>query len=1444
MNSSLRPNPYVGPRSFQTGETLYGRERETLELLDLLIAERIVLLYSPSGAGKTSLIQAALTPKLQEEGFNVLPPMRVSAELPPLPPPPGSKPEGRTNPVTNRFLISTLVSLEQKLPQEKRLPLPTLTRMTFDEYLKQRADLGETSPVLIFDQFEEILTLDATNLDAKVAFFEQLGEALRDRSRWALFSMREDYLAGLDPYLKPIPTRFATTYRLDLLGVNAAREAVQKPARKGGVDFTDAAAEKLVNDLRRVQVQRPDGSTEMQPGPYVEPVQLQVVCYRLWDKLPEGKTEIVERDIADVGDVNTALEDYYASSVEQTGRNSGASERAIRDWFDRQLITEQGIRGQVLMERDASRGLSNKAIRLLEDAHLVRAEERRGSTWFELAHDRLIEPVRASNAAWFKANLSPLQQAADLWSRQDRADGLLLRNKPLQDAEAWAKQHASELTQTEKDFLAESQQEQQVLEKEKRQNRRIRLLAIVSSVVGVIAILGIIIALVSLAQLGGALEETDKQRAIAVTNEQEAQRQREEVTKQDRVSKMVSASLSQLEVDPEVSLLLATQAFSTTQDVQTDDALRQAVIASRLRETLVGHTSHVLNADISPDGTQIATASADGTARVWDLNSGKDLATLTGNQGNVWSVTYSPDGSILVTTDDGGTRVWDAKCLKPGENNQSCVTRELKGHSGPVYLAGISPDGTRLVTASDDQTAIVWNLASGAQEHVFRGHASAVNSAAFSPDGNKIVTASADQTLRVWDLTNCTPDCAFQEYKGPTGAMWNASFSPDGKFLVAASEDQNAYKFNVADGNIETFFIGHTDTVFGAAFSPDGEQIVTASADGTARLWDANYGVQLAVLRGHSGNVNSVAFNDDGELIVTASDDGTAKLWNEGSGIELKTVRGHTNKVFSVAFSPEGKRIATASQDRTAGVWDAATGLEVLPPLVGHTDWVTDADFSPDGTHLVTTSEDGTVRLWDLNGCNATECPSVEIRMAEGVVAQHAAFSPDGTRVLTAGSDGKLQLWDAKTGKPLPLVIAVGDELRSAAFSPNGKRIVTAGADGKARLWDAETGAPGNVLEGHAGTLTSVAFSADGTWIVTGSADRTARVWDAKTGKEKLTLRGHNGAVNGVAISPDGTLILTASSDKTARLWNAATGEEVSILRGHTDGLTGATFSPDGKFVATSSSDRTARITLAKIADIYALARTRATRELSCDEWKGYLQESDYCPTNGSTASPIPVETLLATKSGGGSGPPVQPQVTAPLVSPTAAEATVTVVLSPTPQATVTVSLPTPTAIPSELPTEVATGEPTAVPTVIPSPRSSPTRAVLPTAVPTAAPQAPPGVYALSIRYAQVDPNAKPTQLVFTVNFLNNTGTDASYAHWRVLVYRQGELNKSFGDTSGVKKIIPNGTSNQETVPWKINVGSCENFVAVPVWEDNEARRIPFLKPDGSSLSTQFQVCP
>ncbi len=457
------PNPYVGPRSFRVGERIYGRKREVNQLLNLIVAERIVLLHSPSGAGKTSLIQAALIPRLAKMNFQVLPVVRVNLNVS------DALAEGFE---CNRYVFSALLSLEEDVPEEKKVPPEWLAKMSLPDYLEQRyrPEGSMDLEVLIFDQFEEILTLDPTDQEDKEEFFKQVGEALEAPNRWALFAIRDDYVASLDPYLLWIPNRLNTNFRLDLLGIKAARRAIQEPARESGVDFEDAAAEKLADDLRRVRVQQPDGTVAPQLGPYVEPVQLQVVCFRIWgDARPDPK-RITAKDLTELGQVNQSLVDrslgdYYALQVISTAAATETSERAIREWFDRRLITEQGVRGTVLMGTEMSGGLDNKAIKELVDAHLVRAEKRAGATWYELSHDRLLEPVRESNIAWFSENLSLLQRQADLWRDEGRKGGLLLVGHTLDEAQEWAEENEEVMTQVEKDFLNAS------LERRKRRER-------------------------------------------------------------------------------------------------------------------------------------------------------------------------------------------------------------------------------------------------------------------------------------------------------------------------------------------------------------------------------------------------------------------------------------------------------------------------------------------------------------------------------------------------------------------------------------------------------------------------------------------------------------------------------------------------------------------------------------------------------------------------------------------------------------------------------------------------------------------------------------------------------------------------------------------------------------------------------------------------------------
>src|SRR5262249_14487963 len=169
----------------------------------------------------------------------------------------------------------------------------------------------------------------STDLGTKKEFFVQVGKVLENRNWRALFAMREDYLAGLDPYLQFIPTRFATRFRLEFLKAEEARKAIQKPAENAGVRFTDPAARKLVDDLRRVRVPALTGEPEEQLGPYIEPVQLQVVCQRLWSAIPVGGSEIGEDAIGDLGDVDSALAAYYGERVKAAAESLNVSSPSL-----------------------------------------------------------------------------------------------------------------------------------------------------------------------------------------------------------------------------------------------------------------------------------------------------------------------------------------------------------------------------------------------------------------------------------------------------------------------------------------------------------------------------------------------------------------------------------------------------------------------------------------------------------------------------------------------------------------------------------------------------------------------------------------------------------------------------------------------------------------------------------------------------------------------------------------------------------------------------------------------------------------------------------------------------------------------------------------------------------------------------------------------------------
>ncbi|MCB0189973.1 MAG: hypothetical protein KDE31_37135, partial [Caldilineaceae bacterium] len=436
-----------------------GREREARDLLARVLSERLLLFYAQSGAGKSSLLHTRLIPQLRnDKGFAVLPVGRVSGELPP-----------GVSKVENIFVFNLLAHIDQGDDPTQ------LAHVTLADFLARLVYRGKRwiyeatatpapQPVLgqaggqryalIIDQFEEIFTNHAARWAEREAFFRQLDEAMQaDPNLWVVLTLREEFVASLDPYAPLLTDRLRGRFYMERMDVEAALMAVREPARAYGHPFAPQVAETLVRDLSRIKVL---GQTIAQPGQYVEPVQLQVVCYQLWENLARqrpllesatGEEQITADDLAAAGDVDTALARFYEETLVSvlTRPDTMGSERQLRTWFDSQLITPDGTRGLVRQDADETGGLPNDVVYQLQAHFLVRSENRAGGSWVELVHDRFVEPIRDSNAAWFPAHLSALQRQAALWDEQGRPSGLLLRDAALEQAETWATTHVEEL---------------------------------------------------------------------------------------------------------------------------------------------------------------------------------------------------------------------------------------------------------------------------------------------------------------------------------------------------------------------------------------------------------------------------------------------------------------------------------------------------------------------------------------------------------------------------------------------------------------------------------------------------------------------------------------------------------------------------------------------------------------------------------------------------------------------------------------------------------------------------------------------------------------------------------------------------------------------------------------------------------------------------------------
>ena len=603
---------------------------------------------------------------------------------------------------------------------------------------------------------------------------------------------------------------------------------------------------------------------------------------------------------------------------------------------------------------------------------------------------------------------------------------------------------------------------------------------------------------------------------------------------------------------------------------------------------------------------------------------------LRGHTAALRRVVWSPDASQLLTASaDGSARLWPARGGPPR------VIR-LPGPSRGLWSAEFSPDGRELALASADHSAAIFPLHGGPTLRL-RGHSDEVYTAAFTRDGERVVTVAMDDTARIWERDGTSTRIALP---GHADALGGARLGPDRNLLLGTPAGGSAWLWQLDRPGPPLVLHGHRSSVVAARFSPDGLRILTASTDGSARMW--RFADDPDVLRGHDAGIEHASFAPDGRSIVTASMDGTTRVWPR-DGRRPTLLRGHREgSSVTAAFSPDSHHLATAGSDGLARLWsltsDPPTLLATLPPEPDRGASLTDLQWSPDGHHLALAAEDGAIFLVTLTA----DGPSSTTLSGHTGPVRALAFSQDNTRLASAGDDPTLRLWHLDTSPiltpvpstttiisipPVPSTtpttpkILTADSLpiRSLAFTPDG--LLSAGDDAIARVWPLTPQGPPRLLHGHLRAIWQISAHPHADAVLTASADATARVWPRDGGPAQV-LAGHADAVWVATPSPDGTRIATISSDGTARLWRRDNDTYTSLLLAHRgtapsagdDTLWTGGFSPDGRHLLTAGADGLARVFPVTLADQLADACARAGRNLSHDEWTRLIGDRPYTP--------------------------------------------------------------------------------------------------------------------------------------------------------------------------------------------------------------------------------------
>jgi len=1123
-------SPFRGllPWDEQDAAWFAGRETEIAAVVERLRLQPVLPIVGASGAGKSSLVQAGVLPRLRERGDLCVIAVR-----------PGRQP---LRALARRIddQVGPLQEINEDGTNDRAAALmETPQRLAL--WLAGLAERRGVRVVLLVDQLEELVTLTEDAAERR-AFLDAVCGAADDVALGVrvLLVLRDDYLGSL-ALGRPARDALGHAMVLGRPGGRALREILERPVRAAGYRYAD---EEMVGQM--VEAVRSE--------PAALPL-LQVVGEEIWDRRDRAGKVLPREAYEEVGGIDGALA-HHADGVLTglpAGRVSVARALLMR-------LLAGGQTGEPMHRRAVARsellaGLETHAAEVLD--HLVRGRlvvARRSLAdgladgpdggddegELELVHESLIHRWDRL-VRWIDASredlglLTDLGQAAEVWDRRGRRDEELWRGAPLDEALARAKR-LDDVPARAAAFLAAGGE---------LQRRTVRLRR--GLVVGSFAVL----AAVAVA-LGLQARVASQQREAAEQERTRAEQRQAEVQREGARAALADGEVLQAHARLRESLEL------------DDSPVARALWWQLRRHPMRWHLdlpSRVLALDASPDGSQLAVGCVDRRVLIVDVAS-RAVSEVTQLDDKVTAVAFAPTGKELASRELAIGSLDGTVSVVPLDGGEARVRYR---HDAPVHGVALSRDGQLLASADTAGSVRVYELTTGSLRRTWTGHSARVTEVAFAPDAAALATESKDGRVILWDLASGEPRGTLDghtagEFQG--GLAW----SPDGKLMADAGPEHAVRIVDASTLEVLHTMPGHTAAVTAVAFSPDGTRLASAGQDGTVRVWDVKKGQSERVLRGHDNWVNDVVFADGGRALASGGRDQVVRLWNLTAPPPADKPRGHTADTLAIAFGPGGDTLASGSNDQTVRLWDLASGRTTAVISVEAAE-VQGVAHSPDGGTLAVAGGDGAVRLVDL--ASAAVLHTMPGRGPSVIAMSYAA---DGGVLEVLDGEGSITAWDTRSGERRVVRAGGAPVSLQGRFHPDGEQVVAAGHDGRIRVWDVRSGTLTAELEGHDGRVVDAALHPGGQLVISGGADGTVRLWDRRTGDHEV-LAELGSVVYSVSVDPAGQRAAVACADGSVSIFDELEAGSRRPLFRHTAAVNAVRFSLDGRSLATSAED-------------------------------------------------------------------------------------------------------------------------------------------------------------------------------------------------------------------------------------------------------------------------------